>query len=63
MNETILGPVLFFGGGALMVAALSLTMTVLRLIAQIRIHAFTPLTHPTSELHPTDCPEPAQQLG
>ena len=36
MNESILGPALFFGGGLMTVAALSVCMTVLAAIARVR---------------------------
>lgn len=45
MNETVFAPALFFGSGLVMVAALSLTMTVLRGLA--RIYALISTSAPT----------------
>lgn len=36
MSNAVLAPMLFFGGGVLMVVALSLTMTVLRAVRRTR---------------------------
>jgi hypothetical protein len=46
VSDAVFAPVLFFGGGVVMVVALSLTMTALRGIERVRARLGTPRTKP-----------------